>query len=59
MVCSDIVMGMLGIDPLRIVPNRIMLCVRSVFIMHYSRDIAIYEYQYIIKNGTKGDIWKE
>lgn len=47
-------MGMCNCDPLRIVPNTVMLCVRTIFLMNNNRDIRLYEYNDIIRKSGDG-----
>ncbi len=52
---NEVVLWMGNCDPLRLVPNTIMLCTRNIFLLENMRDIREYEYNEILKaSGSAG-----
>lgn len=56
---SDVVLWMDNSSPDRLVPNKIMLNTRAIFLMDNHRDIMGYEYNEILKDSGCAGIVKE
>ena len=52
---NEVILWMENCDPLRLVPNTIMLCTRNIFLLENMRDIREYDYNKIlIASGSAG-----
>lgn len=58
-MANEVILWMDRCDPRRIVPNRVMLCTRNVFLLENMRDIREYEYNAIIAGSGCAGIVKE
>jgi len=45
--------------PERLVPNKVMLCIRNIFLLENMRDVSPDEYHDIIRSGGDAGIRKE